>query len=312
MSTSMKRIEIYTSKDGCKKLAGILEEEKLYWYMEEVRLKGGEKICRVTVYAPLHAIEGIVARVSEALDLRKIENMVAVSDVEAGIGAPYRITGWRFLDLVNSFAKRPRFMLLEDAGERARVSSAQVLLVVLAGLVALTGLMINNPYVIIGAMLLSPILGPIYAFSVLLVLSKPEGAFRSLVSLTLLVGAAFTVSLLAVLAARIIGHEPRPTGELLLRARFGWDSIIVPLLLGMASLLAVSSNVTEALTGVAIAAALIPPASALGWAVAAGSIRLGELIAANLGANLVGLLLGSYLMGLMVMARHVSHRKAPT
>lgn len=122
----MKKIEIYTSREDCQKLTEVLEEEKLYWYAEDVRLKGGEKICRVTVYAPLHAIEEIVAGVSEALDMRKAENMVAVSDVEASMDAPYRITRWRFLSLANSFAKRPRFMLLEDAGERSRVSSAQV------------------------------------------------------------------------------------------------------------------------------------------------------------------------------------------
>ncbi len=310
MSTSMKKVEIYTDSENCRKLADVLEEEKLCWYVEKVRLKDEEEICRITVYAPLHAIEEITARVAETLDMRRIENMVAVSDVEAGIGAPYRITGWRFLSLANSFAKRPRFMLLEDAGERSRISTAQVLLVVLASLVALVGLGTDNSYVVIGAMLLSPILGPIYAFSVLLVLSKPRMAARSLISLATLVCAAVAASFAASAVSTLLGHEPQTTGEILLRTRFDWDSLAVPLLLGMASLLAVSSNVTEALTGVAIAAAIIPPASALGWALATGHLQLGELIAANLGTNLAGLLAGSYLMGITVMTRYVARRSS--
>lgn len=303
MDTSMKKLEIYTSVESCRDLTRILEKEKLYWYSERVKLRGEEPVCKVTVYAPLQAIEGIVSRASEAMDLRRSENMIVVSDVEAGVGAPYRITGLRFLSLANAFAQRPRFMLLEDASERSRVASAQILLAGLAGLVALAGLVTSNAYVIIGAMLLSPILGPIYAFSVLAVLSRPRGALRSLLGLASLLGAALVVSAAATMAARILGYEPEATSEIILRARFSWDSIAVPVVLGMASLLAVSSNVTEALTGVAIAAAIIPPASALGWALASGAASLAPGIAANLCANVLGLLVGSYVMGVALMQR---------
>ena len=301
MDTSMKKLEIYTSVESCGDLTRILEEEKLYWYSERVKLRGEEPVCKVTVYAPIQAIEGIVSKASEAMDLRRSENMIIVSDVEAGVGAPYRITGLRFLSLANAFTQRPRFMLLEDANERSRVASAQILLAGLAGSVALAGLVTSNAYVIIGAMLLSPILGPIYAFSVLAVLSRPRGALRSLLGLFSLLGAALVASAATTVAARILGYEPEATSEILLRARFSWDSIAVPVVLGMASLLAVSSNVTEALTGVAIAAAIIPPASALGWALVSGAASLASGIAANLCANVLGLLMGSYVMGVTLM-----------
>jgi uncharacterized hydrophobic protein (TIGR00271 family) len=189
------------------------------------------------------------------------------------------------------------------------VTPAQVILVMLASLVALVGLAHNNIYIVTGAMLISPILGPIYAFSVLLALSRPKDAARSLTGLVTLLGAALVVSLAANVAARAAGYAVPATDEMLARASISWSSVVVPLLLGMASILAASSNVTEVLTGVAIAASIIPPAPALGWALIFGETGLAARTAANLAANVVGLLLGGYIMSLLIIARHPRSRK---
>ncbi len=96
MSTSMKKLEVYADPDSCMEVARALDSWKLYWYREEVSLRGERKLCKATAYAPIHVVEEIVSAIAEALDLRRIENAIIVSDVESGVGAPYRITGRRF------------------------------------------------------------------------------------------------------------------------------------------------------------------------------------------------------------------------
>ncbi len=180
-------------------------------------------------------------------------------------------------------------MILEEAEDKARLSVAQLVLAAIASLVALAGLVLDNPYVIIGAMLLSPILGPIYAFSILASWGRPRSALTALAALASLLLAAAAAPLLASLVAALLGHPPPVTSEVAARARVGWESVAIPILLGSASILAVSSSTWEALTGVAIAAALIPPAATLALGLAAAEPSIAGGAAANLALNIAGL-----------------------
>lgn len=311
MSTSMKKLEIYADPDSCIEVARALESLKLYWYREEVSLLGERKLCKATAYAPIHVVGEIVATLTEVLDLRRIDNAIIVSDVESGVGAPYRITGRRFITRPPGIIGRPPFMIMEEAEDKARLSIAQLALAAIASLVALAGLALNNPYVIIGAMLLSPILGPIYSFSILASWGRPRSALTALAALAALILAAVSAPLVVSLIGVLIGHPPPVTSEVAARARVGWVSLAVPVLLGVASILAVSSSTWEALTGVAIAAALIPPAStlALGLAIADSAVASGA--AANLALNIAGLLAGGLATSTALKAWRPSSNRRP-
>ena len=310
MQTSMKKIELYASMDKCSEIEGFLEKQKLYWYRGKSSFRGGEEVCSFIIYVPIQIIEDIVDKLSSIIDLRRLENMIVVSDVEAGLGAPYRITSRRYIRVRNIFGSRPRFMIIEDAAERTTVSYPQLVLTVIASLVALSGLITNNPYIIIGAMLLSPILGPIYSFSALLALSQPRKSIRGLYSLGAMLIAAFTASLTATLFISLLGYHAPPTPEISMRGEATPATLVIALLLGAASILAVSNNITDALTGVAIAAAIIPPSAALGYAVATANPMLTAGTLANLAINIAGLLIGGTAMSLLLI--HLSKKQRNT
>jgi uncharacterized hydrophobic protein (TIGR00271 family) len=311
LATSMKKLEVYADPASCEKVAKTLDALKLYWYMEEVSLRGEKTVCKTTAYAPISMVEEIVGAVADALDLRKIENAIVVSDVESGMGAPYRITGRRFLARFPSITGRPSFMILEEAEEKARVSDIHLALAAIASLVALTGLVLNNPYIIIGAMLLSPILGPIYAFSILSSWGRPRSALIALAALITLIFSALVSPFLATLMAVLSGHSPPITSEIRARAVIGWESLVLPVLLGVASILAVSSSTWEALTGVAIAAALIPPAAVLALSLAIGDTGLASGATMNLVLNVLGLLAGGVAASIVLKAWRYTGRRKP-
>ena len=75
-------------------------------------------------------------------------------------------------------------------------------LLVLAGLIALSGLFLDNPVIIIGAMLLSPIIGPIYGFAIYTALGMIRESLKCLGVLSALLLGVF---LLSVMATFLIG-----------------------------------------------------------------------------------------------------------
>ncbi|MCE4624902.1 MAG: TIGR00341 family protein [Desulfurococcales archaeon] len=301
MTSAMKKVEIFAEKKKCEEIYKILEEKKIYWYSDKVLLRGDKEVCHVLFYAPRQILPDVIAELQSALDLRKKENAIIILDVEHGSGRPYKLTSRRFLEEAKRLLQRPPEALMEEAEERSILTPTAAILVLIAGVVALAGLAANNPYTIIGAMLISPILGPIYSFSVSVTLGRPKTALRSLKTLLALIGLAVLSGFMSSAVVSAAGYTLPATSEILSRARPGAVDIVLALLLGSASVVAVTSETVEALTGVAIAAAIIPPASALGWSLALSrGLALGLL--GTLTANLVGLLVGGTMMLILLLA----------
>ncbi len=301
MTTSMKKVEVYAAIDSCDKVIEYLDAEKLYWYKNIVELSESGKVCHIIFYAPIHALVSILEGLGKILDLRRKENAIMVLDVETGIGRPYKVTGRRFRQLARSILARPLPALIEESEEKSSLYPAQIILVLLASIIALVGLAMNNPYVIIGAMLISPILGPIYSFAVSITVGKKEIALKSLGTLGILLFTGFIASLIVSSITNALGDPIQPTKELLLRTKPTITDLLLPLMLGSASVIAVSSNVTEALTGVAIAAAIVPPTATLGWSLTY-SIGLAWGAFLTVLYNVAGLLIGGTLTVLIVIA----------
>ncbi len=302
MPTLAKKLEVYVDLVSCTEVEKILSDRGVYWYSGRVRLRNEKEICRIVSYLPLQAVTELYSSIQQVLDFRKKENLVIVEDIEAGMGLPYRVTGRKFLSLLRRMTVKPDFLLLEEAREKSMQTPTAWILVMIASLIALAGMALNNPYIIVGAMLISPILGPIYSFSVGVVLGEKKIAARSLLTLTILLMLGVLVSLVISGSLTIIGRPVAPTYELLLRTQVGWESLIIPVLLGTASILGVTSDIYEALVGVAIAAAIIPPAAALGWSL--GTFPEYSIpIAENLAMNILGLLFGGTVTFLVLRGR---------
>ncbi len=167
--------------------------------------------------------------------------------------------------------------------EEASLSKAHLLMNALAATIASYGLFANSPAVIIGAMIVAMLLGPIVGVSLALVDSDPKILLKSLLSL--LAGAV------AVLAtAFIIGivHRDIPiTSEIMVRTVPNFLDLMIALAGGAAGAYAtVSYGLSLALVGVAIATALVPPLASASILLARGEIALAlgalELAVVNL------------------------------
>ena len=105
--------------------------------------------------------------------------------------------------------------VLKDLAGRAELSGSYLLMIVFSCLVALLGLLINSVAVVIGAMLISPLMGPIFTAALAFSLGDLGLARKALkiivasIFLTVLVATSFT--LLSPLKA--------PTQEILSRTR---------------------------------------------------------------------------------------------
>jgi len=153
----------------------------------------------------------------------------------------------------------------------ASFSKAHLLMNALAATIASYGLFANSPAVVIGAMIVAMLLGPIAGVSLALVDSDAKILLKSLLSL--LSGA---VAVLAI--AFIIGtvHKDIPiTSEIMTRTAPNFLDLMIALAGGVAGAYAtVSFRLSLALVGVAIATALVPPLSSASILLARGEITL--------------------------------------
>lgn len=146
-----------------------------------------------------------------------------------------------------------------------------VVMSTLSGLIATYGLLIDSGAVIIGAMLIAPLMTPIQSFGIALVSGRTSVALQALGTVFMGTG---IVLVGAFLSGEAIGVA-QPTAELLSRGSPTVIDAAVALVAGMAGAYATArKGIPAALAGVAIAAALVPPISAVGLALSAGRWRL--------------------------------------
>jgi uncharacterized hydrophobic protein (TIGR00271 family) len=137
----------------------------------------------------------------------------------------------------------------------------------LSTIIASLGLLLDSPAVVIGAMLVAPLMSPIVATGMAIVLGDPR-------FLRLAVGAVARGATLAVFVSFIVGLARMSvplTGEILARTEPNLLDLAVALFSGVAGAYALCRrDVSASLPGVAIAAALVPPLSSVGISLAAG------------------------------------------
>ncbi|MBU1661448.1 MAG: TIGR00341 family protein, partial [Chloroflexi bacterium] len=144
-------------------------------------------------------------------------------------------------------------------------------LIVLSCIIATLGLLLNSGAVIIGAMLVAPLMSPILAFSLGLVLGDVR-------LIRLSIEAGFKGVALAIIIAVFIGvFSPFKglTDEIMARTQPTLLDLAVALASGMAGAYALArKDVSAALPGVAIAAALMPPLGAVGLGLSLGNAQV--------------------------------------
>ncbi|MFA5082625.1 MAG: DUF389 domain-containing protein [Hydrogenophilaceae bacterium] len=154
----------------------------------------------------------------------------------------------------------------EDGG----LSYSYAFLVVTSCGIATLGLMLNSAAVIIGAMLVAPLMGPIVLLGFAIARTDVELVMRSTKAMVVGVLAALAVSVVIV---KLSPYIP-PTPEILARTNPNLFDLLVAVLSGMVAGYAVTHRKIGTVAGVAIATALMPPLAASGYGLATGDMRI--------------------------------------
>ena len=134
----------------------------------------------------------------------------------------------------------------------------------MSGGIAILGLLLSSPAVVIGAMLISPLMGPIVALGFALATFDSEEIYRSLVALGLGIVLAVGFSVLIVLVSPL----QTVTAEIAARTRPNLFDLLVALFSGLAGAYSMVRGRQGAIVGVAIATALMPPLATIGFGIA--------------------------------------------
>jgi uncharacterized hydrophobic protein (TIGR00271 family) len=140
----------------------------------------------------------------------------------------------------------------------------------LSSIIATLGLLLNSPAVVIGAMLVAPLMSPILGLSLGIVLGE-IGLIRT--SLESVFKGTMATIIVAVLVG-LISPLKDMTPEIMARTQPTLLDLFIALASGMAGAYALSrEDVSAALPGVAIAAALAPPLGVVGIGLATGNLH---------------------------------------
>ena len=283
----MERVELTAYRSQRPSIEYVLKT-----YRVEYRLRDGRNsnIVSYVVISPDELTNSIVAKLSRILDVKHRDIYITTQKIDATV-SDYLTS---LTEKVRKPSRIPQFIeeLVPITEPFVRFKKDLLIMIVIATVVALVGFYDNSPAVIIGAMLISPLLGPITAFSFNAAIGRPQKMLHAAASGFLLILAV--VGTAAALTAIASGFVALPvTHEIETRTATTPIDVVIAVLLGVAGGIAMVSSIPGILVGVAIAAALVPPATVTGigvamldWKIFSGSLLLTL-------SNIIGLILGS-------------------
>ena len=182
-------------------------------------------------------------------------------------GAISRDLAWLIRSKLPQLSVNERAEAYVTVRRSARPTLDYFTMMALSTIIASLGLLLSSPAVVIGAMLVAPLMSPIVATGMAIVLGDPR-------FLRLSVGAVARGAMVAVAVSFVVGlarmNTPL-TAEVLARTQPNLLDLGVALFSGVAGAYALCRrDVSASLPGVAIAAALVPPLSSVGISLAAG------------------------------------------
>jgi uncharacterized hydrophobic protein (TIGR00271 family) len=183
----------------------------------------------------------------------------------------------------------------ERARDESRLSWSFLAFLILATLIAGVGRYLDQPILIIGAMVVGPEFAPLSAICVALV--RRQRAIIPRAAVTLFGGFAIAIAVAFVLWAiasltGLIDYATATTGnqtDFIVKPD-AW-SLIIALLAGIAGILSITSAKSSALVGVFISITTVPAAATIALTLAVGAWSEAAASAVQLGVNLLGLLI---------------------
>lgn len=197
---------------------------------------------------------------------------------------PSRRRDWRWL--ITSYRRWWRHHITRNVDQDAVIASRReeavlsgryMFMLTMSAGIAVLGLLLSSPAVVIGAMLLSPLMGPIIGLGFALATGDYAWLRKSLRALAVgtALGIAFTALIVAVSPLQTV------TAEIAARTRPNLFDLFIALFSALAGAYAMIRGREGTIVGVAIATALMPPLAVVGfglatlnWTVFSGALLL--------------------------------------
>jgi len=170
--------------------------------------------------------------------------------------------------MFNNVTSGDKNQIISDLTENSSPRRDFFLMTALSALMAAFGIILNNTTILIGAMLVAPLLYSVLSLGLGIVIVDKKLIFRSLTTIS----KSFAICVaLSVVVGLIFKEKAQNIGNFFLFDQGVFVGyFIVAIISGLAATLAtIKPNMNEAMPGVAISVALIPPISALGIALSA-------------------------------------------
>ncbi|HEX5006112.1 MAG TPA: DUF389 domain-containing protein [Hyphomonadaceae bacterium] len=166
--------------------------------------------------------------------------------------------------------KVDHWQVMKEIEEDGLLTGRYVFMVVMSCAIAILGLLLSSPAVVIGAMLISPLMGPIMLMGFSLCALDYAAMRKALVCLGAGVMGALAISIIIVMVSPL--REATP--EILARTRPNLFDLLVAVFSGLAGGYSVIHRKGGTIVGVAIATALMPPLAVVGFGVATASAAI--------------------------------------
>ena len=299
----MKKILITVGNEDAANIPQLL---KGHFHLRE---NFGEKTC-FSIVVPDDELDEMVAKIKVTLGYMDKNTLVEVYSPDFTI---YPLFDEKKEKEETPDAKKkkrnhsPIEKLLDTVKSYERLDADILSLAAVASIVGLVGLFLNNVGIIIGAMLIAPMIGPIYAFALHSATGNAMGVLRDILNIIFLI---LSFILFSLVVTWILGLfiPLELTGEMLSRTHSSPIYAIMAIFLGFATIVALSKGIPDSIAGVAVAAALLPPALVSGLTVVLyPEGTLGALVLTL--QNAIGLMAGSIMATIALQIQPRSYRE---
>lgn len=284
----MKRIELLVEQGRDEAIENELHSSQVTYFKND-GTSYGKPVRHYVIVAPDEVANSLVERLAAKVNFEEKLNVIDITKTDATISAYLE----KLAEKLKGAGKEtnPVEQLVSAAERYTTFNRNAWIMTMIAATIALVGLFGDNPAIVIGGMLLSPLLGPINAFSV----NAALGRLRKMAKVTsvafILVTSVIFVSALVTFAASTL-TPLQVTHEIQIRTSVSAEDVGVALLLGVAGSLAIAGDLAEVLVGVAVAVALVPPAVVVGIGIALYSFPIFAGAFLLTISNILGLELG--------------------
>ncbi|HSG35329.1 MAG TPA: DUF389 domain-containing protein [Sphingomonadaceae bacterium] len=165
--------------------------------------------------------------------------------------------------------------VIEKRRDECHMSARYIFMLAMSACIAMLGLLLSSPAVVIGAMLLSPLMGPIIGLG--FALATGDYPWMRQAAISLAYGTAIAVLLTALLV--VLSPYQTVTPEIAARTRPNLFDLGVAFFSALAGAYAMIRGSEGTVVGVAIATALMPPLAVVGFGLATwnGAVFWGAL-----------------------------------